>query len=96
MTAALRMRLTGEDEKRLTKSYTANPEAYQLYLQGRFGGTREPRMDSTRASNIFSRRSKKILATLWPMQAWPIATVHLQANVLFPPRRIFRKRRRPR
>ena len=28
--------MTGEDEKRLTKSYTANPEAYQLYLQGRF------------------------------------------------------------
>ena len=36
MTTALRMRLTGDDEKRMTKSYTANPEAYQLYLQGRF------------------------------------------------------------
>ncbi len=36
MTAALRMRLSGEDEKRMTKSYTANPEAYQLYLQGRY------------------------------------------------------------
>jgi eukaryotic-like serine/threonine-protein kinase len=36
MTAALRMRLSGEDEKRLTKSYTANPEAYQDYLKGRY------------------------------------------------------------
>jgi eukaryotic-like serine/threonine-protein kinase len=36
ITAALRLRLTSEDEKRVTKSYTANPEAYQLYLQGRF------------------------------------------------------------
>jgi eukaryotic-like serine/threonine-protein kinase len=36
MTTALRMRLTGEEEKRLTKSYTANPEAYQAYLLGRF------------------------------------------------------------
>jgi len=36
MTSMLRMRLTGEDEKRMAKSYTANPEAYQLYLQGRF------------------------------------------------------------
>jgi serine/threonine protein kinase/tetratricopeptide (TPR) repeat protein len=36
MTSMLRMRLTGEDEKQMTKSYTANPEAYQLYLQGRF------------------------------------------------------------
>jgi eukaryotic-like serine/threonine-protein kinase len=36
MTTALRMRLTGEDEKRMAKSYTANPEAYRLYLQGRY------------------------------------------------------------
>ena len=36
MTAALRMRLTGEDEKRMAKSYTANPEAYQDYLKGRY------------------------------------------------------------
>jgi len=36
MTSMLRMRLTGEDEKQMMKSYTANPEAYQLYLRGRF------------------------------------------------------------
>jgi eukaryotic-like serine/threonine-protein kinase len=36
MTTALRMRLSGEDEKRLAKSYTANPDAYRLYLQGRY------------------------------------------------------------
>ncbi|MGB7069676.1 MAG: tetratricopeptide repeat protein [Pyrinomonadaceae bacterium] len=32
----LQTKLTGADEKRLTKSYTANSEAYQLYLRGRF------------------------------------------------------------
>jgi len=32
----LRLRLTGAEEKRLTKSYTANPEAYQDYLKGRY------------------------------------------------------------
>ncbi len=36
MTAALRMRLTGEDEKRMAKSHTANPEAYQNYMKGRY------------------------------------------------------------
>jgi TolB-like protein/DNA-binding winged helix-turn-helix (wHTH) protein/Tfp pilus assembly protein PilF len=36
MTAALRMRLTGAEEKRLTKTYTANAEAYQDYLKGRY------------------------------------------------------------
>jgi len=41
MTAALRVRLTGEDEKRLTKSYTANAEAYQDYLKGRYWWNKE-------------------------------------------------------
>jgi serine/threonine protein kinase/tetratricopeptide (TPR) repeat protein len=36
MTTALRVRLTGEEEKRLTKRDTANPEAYQDYLKGRY------------------------------------------------------------
>jgi len=36
ITAALRQRLTGEEEKRLAKTYTANPEAYQDYLRGRY------------------------------------------------------------
>jgi TolB-like protein/Tfp pilus assembly protein PilF/predicted Ser/Thr protein kinase len=36
ITGMLRMRLTGEDEKRMTKTYTANPEAYQDYLKGRY------------------------------------------------------------
>jgi len=31
----LRLRLTGEEQKRLTKRYTENTEAYQLYLRGR-------------------------------------------------------------
>jgi TolB-like protein/Tfp pilus assembly protein PilF len=44
MTSMLRMRLTGEDEKQMMKSYTANPEAYQDYLKGRYWwskGTKE-------------------------------------------------------
>jgi TolB-like protein/DNA-binding winged helix-turn-helix (wHTH) protein/Tfp pilus assembly protein PilF len=36
MTTALRLRLTNEDEKRLARSYTPNPEAYQDYLRGRY------------------------------------------------------------
>jgi len=32
----LRLRLSGEDQKRLTKHYTGNTEAYQLYLKGRY------------------------------------------------------------
>jgi TolB-like protein/Tfp pilus assembly protein PilF/predicted Ser/Thr protein kinase len=36
MTSMLRMRLTGEEVTRMMKSATANPEAYQEYLKGRF------------------------------------------------------------
>ena len=32
----LRLRLTGEEKQRLTKRYTENAEAYQLFLRGRF------------------------------------------------------------
>src|SRR5207249_792227 len=32
----LRLRLTGEQQQRLTKSYTENTEAYNLYLRGRY------------------------------------------------------------
>jgi len=36
ITTALRVRLSGEDVKRMAKNYTANPEAYQDYLKGRY------------------------------------------------------------
>jgi Tfp pilus assembly protein PilF len=36
MASALRVRLTGPEEKRLSKTYTTNPEAYQDYLKGRY------------------------------------------------------------
>lgn len=32
----LQLRLSGEDQKQVTKRYTENAEAYQLYLKGRF------------------------------------------------------------
>lgn len=32
----LKLKLTGEEKKRLTKSYTDNTEAYQFYLKGRY------------------------------------------------------------
>ena len=32
----LRVKLSGAEEQKVAKNYTANPEAYQLYLKGRF------------------------------------------------------------
>ena len=36
ITSNLRLKLSGADESRVNKHYTDSPEAYQLYLQGRF------------------------------------------------------------
>ena len=36
MTAALRVRLSGNDERRMVRPSTKNPEAYQAYLMGRY------------------------------------------------------------
>ena len=36
ITGNLRLKLSGPEQSRVTKHYTENPEAYQLYLKGRF------------------------------------------------------------
>jgi serine/threonine protein kinase/Flp pilus assembly protein TadD len=59
MTTALRMRLTGEDEKRMTKSYTANPEAYQDYLKGRFWWNRSTEEGANKGVEYFQEAIAK-------------------------------------
>ena len=36
VSSKLKLKLSGADQKKLTKNYTNDPEAYRLYLQGRF------------------------------------------------------------
>jgi eukaryotic-like serine/threonine-protein kinase len=36
ITSNLRLKLSGEQQSRVTKNYTLDPEAYQLYLKGRY------------------------------------------------------------
>ena len=40
ITKALRLRLTGQEEKTLARTYTTSPEAYRGYLQGRYWGNK--------------------------------------------------------
>jgi TolB-like protein len=50
ISTALRLRLTGDEERRLTRRYTESAEAYQAYLQGRYHWckfTREGLEDAT-------------------------------------------------
>jgi serine/threonine protein kinase len=59
----LRLSLTCEDKKRLTKSYTQNTEAYQFYLKVVTTGKDGPKKGFTRRSGTFSKRSRRTPAT---------------------------------
>ena len=67
----LRLRLTGEDEKRLTRRYTENAEAYQAYLKGRYHWNKRTEEPFREAWNTFRRRSIRTLPTPWLMPGWP-------------------------
>ena len=51
----LRAKLTGAEEQRLAKTYTANPEAYQHYLKGRFYWNKRTAKDLQKAVEYFQQ-----------------------------------------
>jgi adenylate cyclase len=55
VSSKLRTKLSGADEQKLTKTYTQNPEAYKLYLQGRFYWGKREEKDLTTAIDCFNR-----------------------------------------
>jgi serine/threonine-protein kinase len=55
----LRSRLTNEEQKRLTKHYTENTEAYQDYLKGRYYWNKRTGEDIKRAIDYFNQAIEK-------------------------------------
>lgn len=55
----LRVRLTGEEQKRLGKRHTENKEAYQLYLKGRYHWNRRSGETLQRAVTCFEQAIEK-------------------------------------
>ena len=53
ISAALRLRLTGDDERRLTKRYTENAAAYEAYLKGRYCWSKYARAGLEHAVDYF-------------------------------------------
>jgi TolB-like protein/Flp pilus assembly protein TadD len=51
----LKVKLSGADEQRLTKNYTENAEAYQLYLRGRFYWNRRTVKDIRKSIEYFQQ-----------------------------------------
>jgi len=55
VSSKLKIKLSGADEQKLTKTYTENPEAYKLYLQGRFYANKRTPKDSRKAIDCFEQ-----------------------------------------
>jgi eukaryotic-like serine/threonine-protein kinase len=55
----LRLRLTSEEKQRLTKRYTENADAYQLYLRGRYFWNQWTPEESQKAIEYFQRAIEK-------------------------------------
>lgn len=59
MASALRVRLTGVEEQRLVKNYTANPEAYQDYLKGRYWWNKSNKEGFDKGTEYFQQAVRK-------------------------------------
>ena len=55
ITQKLQLKLTGDDAKGITKKYTDNNEAYQLYLKGRFYGSKRTAKDAQKAIEYYQQ-----------------------------------------
>jgi TolB-like protein/DNA-binding winged helix-turn-helix (wHTH) protein/Tfp pilus assembly protein PilF len=55
----LRLRLTGDEKKRLTKRYTENGEAYQLYVTGRYYAHTRSGKGSQKSIELFEQAIKR-------------------------------------
>src|SRR5262249_2196112 len=59
VSAKLRLRPTGEEQKRLAKRYTESPDAHQLYLKGRYFWNRRTAETLRRAADYFQQAIDK-------------------------------------
>ena len=59
ITTNLRMRLSGDEEKRMARRYTANSDAYQDYMRGRFWWSRRGPEAASRSIEFFQRAIEK-------------------------------------
>jgi len=55
VSSKLKIKLSGADEQKLTKKYTDNPEAYQLYLKGRFHWNKREEKDFRKAAEYYNQ-----------------------------------------
>ena len=55
VSSKLKAQLSGADAAKIEKNYTSNPEAYQLYLKGRFYGSKRTAKDAHKAIEYYQQ-----------------------------------------
>jgi TolB-like protein len=76
----LRARLSGAEEQKVSKDYTANSEAKDLYLKGRFHVLKLTPQETATGVSYLQRAIQLIRAMRWPTSGWRmriVRAVHL-------------------
>ena len=89
----LRVRLTGNEERQLAKSYTADPEAYQLYLQGEYRRQRATALDVRRSLDYYNKSLEKDPGYSLAYVGLALAYRSLPAYGVMPPREAYPRAR---
>jgi len=98
----LRLRITGEEKRLLTRRYTENAEAYEFYLRrvatsgiGANGARVEKRKTLNEASSISSRPLPETPGMPWRMQAWPIHSGRSPSSIAWRSKKILKEQKPP-
>jgi eukaryotic-like serine/threonine-protein kinase len=86
----LRLRLTGEERKRLTKQYTENGEAYQAYLRGRYYSSKYTEESFKKGFEYF-RQAIAVDPTYAPAYAGMTVAYWNVSNIQFAPQEVMPK-----
>jgi eukaryotic-like serine/threonine-protein kinase len=88
ISSSLRLKLSGPEQNRVTKRYTDNPEAYQLYLKGRFYWNKRTEEGVRKALDYFQQAIDKdptyALAYTGIADCYSLETLHIDVGSLSP------------
>jgi eukaryotic-like serine/threonine-protein kinase len=84
ISSTLRLQLSGPEQSRMTKRYTDNPEAYQLYLEGRYYWNKRTEEGIRRALEYFNEAIAKdptyALAYTGIADCYSLETMHIDVG----------------
>ncbi|HEU5237283.1 MAG TPA: tetratricopeptide repeat protein, partial [Pyrinomonadaceae bacterium] len=88
ISGSLRLKLSAPEQTRITKRYTDNPEAYQLYLKGRFYWNKRTEEGLKKALDYFQEAIDKdpnyALAYTGIADSYSLETMHIDVGSLSP------------